>query len=76
MSNQCFEYTDAEYTYKLCVFESASQRQKSGGSETRLGNWDRWSGPDSDLYSQMSYTRGAQCWNGPTRCRILVQNIF
>lgn len=67
LANQCFEYSDLEYTYKLCAFESASQKQKSGGSETRLGNWDRWSGPDSDLYSQMSYTRGAQCWNGPTR---------
>ena len=67
LANQCFEYSDLEYTYKLCAFESASQRPKNGGSETRLGNWERWSGNELEPYSQMSYTRGAQCWNGPTR---------
>ena len=37
LKDQCFEYTDREYTYKYCPFSKGSQRPKSGGHETSLG---------------------------------------
>ena len=37
LRDNCYEYTDREYTYKLCPFSTASQRPKSGGHETNLG---------------------------------------
>lgn len=37
LKDQCFEYSEREYTYKFCPFDSASQRSKNGGGDTRLG---------------------------------------
>ena len=31
LSGQCYEYTDQEYTYKLCAFDYCSQRPNSQG---------------------------------------------
>lgn len=67
MEGQCFEYSDREYTYKLCPFDYGSQRPKHGGSETRLGSWGSWEGTEENRYARMKYDRGVQCWNGPQR---------
>merc|ERR1712013_741079 len=71
LSGQCFSLTDNEYTYKMCPFDHCSQRGKHGGSETRLGNWGSWTGPDDDKYSSMKFTGGQGCWNGPARSTIV-----
>lgn len=56
LSGQCFEYTDQEYTYKLCAFDYSSQRSNSqGGGETRLENWEKW---EDELYTTMVYEHG------------------
>lgn len=34
---QCFDYTELQYTYKLCMFDRTAQKSKDGGSETSLG---------------------------------------
>ena len=51
LSGQCFEYTDNEYVYSLCPYDKCSQRSKHGGSDTRLGGWGEWTGPEDNLYS-------------------------
>ena len=64
---QCYEYTDREYTYKLCAFNKVTQKSKDGGRETSLGTWVSWNGPASSRYSKMLFENGEGCWNGPKR---------
>jgi len=72
LQDQCFEYTDNEYKYKICPFDHCSQKGKSGGSETRLGSWGEWAGPEGEgRYSRMKFTGGQQCWNGPARSTLV-----
>jgi len=72
LQGQCFEYTDNEYKYKMCPFDHCSQRGKHGGSETRLGSWGEWVGPEGEgRYSKMKFTGGQGCWNGPARSTLV-----
>ena len=59
----CFEMKTSEYVYKICPYEKATQKPLHGGSETNLGKWDSW----NDDFTEMKFTRGTRCWNGPDR---------
>ncbi|KAM8824786.1 glucosidase 2 subunit beta [Synchiropus picturatus] len=65
--SQCYELTTSEYIYRLCPFDRVSQKPKYGGSETNLGSWGKWAGPETDVYSVMKYEHGTGCWQGPNR---------
>ncbi|XP_068613194.1 glucosidase 2 subunit beta-like [Brachionichthys hirsutus] len=65
--SQCYELSTNEYIYRLCPFNKVSQKPKYGGSETNLGTWGKWAGPDDDIYSLMKYEHGTGCWQGPNR---------
>lgn len=65
--SQCYELSTSEYIYKLCPFNRVSQKPKFGGSETNLGTWGKWAGPDDDVHSVMKYEHGTGCWQGPNR---------
>ncbi|XP_066470112.1 glucosidase 2 subunit beta [Tiliqua scincoides] len=64
---QCYELTTNEYIYRLCPFNRVSQKPKHGGSETSLGTWGSWAGPDDNKFSIMKYEHGTGCWQGPSR---------
>lgn len=72
LDGECFEYADLEYIYKLCLYDKASQRSKSGGSDVTLGHWHSWVGPAGNKYVRMKYDKGLTCWNGPARSTIVV----
>uniref|UniRef100_A0A8C3AEG3 Glucosidase 2 subunit beta n=1 Tax=Cyclopterus lumpus TaxID=8103 RepID=A0A8C3AEG3_CYCLU len=65
--SQCYELTTSEYIYRLCPFNRVSQKPKFGGSETNLGSWGQWAGPEDNIYSVMKYDHGTGCWQGPNR---------
>ncbi|XP_072225166.1 glucosidase 2 subunit beta [Leuresthes tenuis] len=65
--NQCYELTTSEYVYRFCPFNRVSQKPKYGGSETNLGAWGKWAGPEDNIYSVMKYEHGTGCWQGPNR---------
>ncbi|XP_061761075.1 glucosidase 2 subunit beta isoform X1 [Nerophis ophidion] len=65
--NQCYELPTSEYVYRLCPFSRVSQKPKYGGSETSLGTWGQWDGPEGNIYSVMKYDHGMGCWQGPNR---------
>lgn len=71
LDGECFEYTDLEYIYSLCLFGKASQRSKSGGNEVSLGHWNEWVGGQLNKYSKMKYDKGLTCWNGPARSTLV-----
>ena len=59
----CFEFKTGEYVYKICPYEKAVQKPLNGGSETNLGRWEGW----NEDFSEMKFTHGTRCWNGPDR---------
>ncbi|KAJ1365560.1 hypothetical protein KIN20_025931 [Parelaphostrongylus tenuis] len=67
LKGKCFEHTEKQYIYKLCLFERAMQIEKNGRGETDIGNWKEWSGELPRKYSKQSYRDGQACWNGPQR---------
>ncbi|KAH0537889.1 glucosidase 2 subunit beta [Cotesia glomerata] len=71
LDGECYQYTDLEYVYSMCLFGRATQSAKSGGSEVSLGHWNDWAGPQHNKYSKAKFDRGLTCWNGPARSTML-----
>ncbi|KAJ8665309.1 hypothetical protein QAD02_006971 [Eretmocerus hayati] len=71
LDGQCFEFTDLEYVYSLCLYGKATQRSKSGGGDVDLGRWNSWIGDNGNKYSKAKFDRGLTCWNGPARSTIV-----
>ena len=61
---QCFSTQIKQYTYEICPFEEA--KQKEGSSGTSLGRWAGF-GVSAAGVPTMSFTGGQGCWQGPQR---------
>uniref|UniRef100_A0A0N4ZNG2 Glucosidase 2 subunit beta n=1 Tax=Parastrongyloides trichosuri TaxID=131310 RepID=A0A0N4ZNG2_PARTI len=71
---KCFEITQKQYVYKVCLFEKTTQKDSNGYGETSLGNWDNWVDKEENSYKTQNYNNGQSCWNGPNRStKITVQ---
>jgi len=64
----CLSLDTGKYTYELCMFASAAQKDVgSGGRGTDLG---KWIGHDREEETGMrvwKWGNGARCWKGPSR---------
>ena len=60
LQEKCFSMKQNKYTYEICPFDKASQKESSS---TSLGTFE-----SLDLEKKvMKFTNGAKCWNGPKR---------
>jgi len=74
IADDCFEMVAGKYTYEVCLFGKATQKEGNSKSGTDLGQWkgieyeDDGSGNEqNDNIRVMKWENGAKCWNGPKR---------
>lgn len=85
---KCFAHTDNEYTYEICPFKSAKQK------DTLLGNYEKYEiiqsekngvladrvdginlhNDDNEKYMQLSFNNGETCWN-TQKPRVLILKL-
>jgi protein kinase C substrate 80K-H len=68
LRDKCFSIPSGKYTYEVCLFGRAYQREgsaKTGGTD--LGKWNGSSVDDATGTRVWKWTGGAKCWNGPSR---------
>lgn len=70
LMDNCFDYTDKEYTYTVCPFKKCTQKQLNSGRETSLGTWGQWE-HKTKRYGAMIMRNGEKCWNGPDRSSLI-----
>eukprot|EP00536_Pseudo-nitzschia_multiseries_P012445 jgi/Psemu1/326827/estExt_fgenesh1_pg.C_4770010 len=73
IANDCFEIAAGKYTYEMCLFGRAQQKEGSNKSGTNLGDFkgieyiDSKDSPDATSTRVLKWEGGAKCWNGPQR---------
>lgn len=66
LADKCFDVQAGKYTYEVCIFGKAKQKEgKDGG--TSLGSWSKME-TNADTGERILYWKnGQKCWNGPKR---------
>ena len=62
MYDQCYSAQFKQYTYEVCPFGSATQKERSS---TKLGTFTKWDSDNTE--PTMLFEGGAKCWQGPAR---------
>lgn len=66
--DECFDIISGKYTYEVCLFKRAYQREgeaKTGGTD--LGKFEGTTIDEKTGSRVWSWKGGAKCWNGPQR---------
>ena len=64
LAHECVEFKPGgEFSYELCPFKDAKQKDKNGGS-TNIGTWV---GFGEGGYTTMKFGNGQYCWNAGAR---------
>ena len=66
IKDSCFSITTGKYTYELCMFGKAKQKEGSSVG-TDLGTWSEATVDEESEQRIWKWTKGAKCWNGPQR---------
>ncbi len=66
LANKCFDVEAGKYTYEVCVFGQAKQKEESGGG-TGLGKYTRMDRDEATGQRVLYWENGQKCWNGPHR---------
>jgi hypothetical protein len=66
LKDKCFSVEAGKYTYELCLFLGA--KQKDGDTDgTNLGKWSGASIDEATGQRVWKWENGSKCWNGPAR---------
>lgn len=69
MRDVCYTLDLKQYTYEVCPFKEAKQKEKTGAA-TSLGRWaglgQRAQKADAPT-TTLNFEKGAHCWQGPAR---------
>ena len=66
MADKCFDVKAGKYTYEVCIFGQAKQKENSSGG-TGLGKWTKMEVNEETGERIMYWENGQKCWNGPKR---------
>ena len=66
LANQCFSVEAGKYTYEVCVFRDAKQKEGDDGG-TQLGKFTHMEYKEETGERTLYWENGQRCWNGPAR---------
>jgi hypothetical protein len=67
MANKCFEVLAGKYTYEVCLFGQAKQKDPNNQGGTGLGRYTRMNYDEETGERILYWENGQKCWNGPHR---------